>query len=125
MKLNKKGWSTTEMLALTAGLFIALLVSIYFISKLYGSFDNAVKNKKYFELETRLESASRKYVLLNNIQLVDNYLISYKTLKDAGLINDLDDAYGNPCSGYVIVNVIDGFDYHNAYITCNNYQTEK
>ena len=33
MKLDNKGWGTLEMVLLVAGLFIALLVAIYFISR--------------------------------------------------------------------------------------------
>jgi len=40
MKLNNKGWGTTEMFLLSGGLLIALLVAVFFISQLYGSFES-------------------------------------------------------------------------------------
>ena len=44
MKLNNKGWGTVEMLLLSGGLLIALLVAIFFIYKLYSSLDNSYTN---------------------------------------------------------------------------------
>lgn len=44
MKLNNKGWGTVEMLLLSGGLLIALLVAVFFIYKLYSSLDNSYSN---------------------------------------------------------------------------------
>lgn len=53
MKLNKKGWGTVEMLLLSGGLLIALLVAVFFIYKLYSSLDNSYANIDYQNNEVR------------------------------------------------------------------------
>ena len=53
MKLNKKGWGTVEMLLLSGGLLIALLVAVFFIYKLYSSLDNSYTNIDYRNNEVR------------------------------------------------------------------------
>lgn len=39
MKLNNRGWSTSEMILLMSVLFIFFLIAVFFIIKLYSSFD--------------------------------------------------------------------------------------
>lgn len=124
MKLNKKGWGTVEMLLLSGGLLIALIIAIYFIGKLYGSFDNAVSKKSYIDIENKLENAARKYVLFNNITLYDTNKLSYNTLKNAGYIDNLMDENGNSCNGYVLIETVDNIDHYTAYISCPDYQTK-
>lgn len=124
MKLNKKGWGTLEMFLLSAGLFIALLVAVYFISKLYGSFDRSIDNKHYANLETKLASAAKRYVLENNVSIDNEITIKYDVLRNMGYINDLVDEYNNNCTGYVLVTKIDFVNNYKAYISCNNYKTE-
>ena len=121
--LNKKGWGTLEMILLTGGLLIALLIAVYFISILYGSFNNAVSNKEYVDMEIKLENAAREYVLVNNISVSDNQRISYQTLAEKGFINNFVDGNGKKCDGYVRVNIIDGINHYYGFISCNNYQT--
>ena len=62
MKLNNKGWGTMEMLLLSGGLLIALLIAVFFISKLYGSFESSNINRQYVDLENKLEDAAKEYV---------------------------------------------------------------
>ena len=61
MKLNNKGWGTMEMLLLSGGLLIALLVAVFFISKLYGSFESSNLNRQYVDLENKLEDATKEF----------------------------------------------------------------
>ena len=121
MKLNNKGWGTMEMILLVCGLLIALLVAIFFISKLYGSFDKTISNKNYFELETKLESAAKEYVRDNNIQIDGETRISYETLKEHNKIDNLYDQDNNSCTGYVTISRIDNVNYYKGYISCPNY----
>ena len=87
MKLNKNGWSTTEMLLLSGGLLIALLVAVYFISQLYGSFGASMRNKQYMDLETNLASAAKKYILDNSISVDGNFVVYSDTLEVLGYID--------------------------------------
>ena len=121
MKLNNKGWGTMEMILLVCGLLIALLVAIFFISKLYGSFDKTISNKNYFELETKLESAAKEYVRDNNIQIDGETRISYETLKEHNKIDNLYDQDNNSCTGYVTISRIDNVNYYKGYISCPGY----
>jgi len=123
MKLNKNGWGTLEMLLLSLGLLIALIVSIFFISKLYSSFGRTLSNNSYINLESRLETSAKDYITSNNIEINGEYKISFDTLKSAGYITDLKDSNGNNCYGYVIINNIDNVNHYAGYITCQDYQT--
>ena len=50
MLKNKNGWGTMEMVLLSGGLLLALFIAIFFIVRLYGSFESAVGNKQYIDL---------------------------------------------------------------------------
>ena len=123
MKLNNKGWGTLEMFLLSGGLFIALLVAVYFISKLYGSFDNAIAYKQYEDMEARLASAAKQYVIDNDIINSDTLTIYYDTLEVLGYIDSLNDNEGHPCTGYVVINKVDLANSYKSYIVCRNYKT--
>ncbi len=124
MKLNNKGWGTTEMIVISLALLIALIVSIYFISKLYGSFSLSNSNKIYVDLENNLVKATRKYVRDNDINVVTNYRVSYELLKQNGYINELKDSNNKDCNGYVIITNLDSKVYYKGYVICENYVTE-
>ncbi len=123
MKLNNKGWGTMEMLLLSGGLLIALLVAVFFISKLYGSLEGSVGNKYYMDLVASLESSARSYINEKDISVNGEYKISYETLKDAGYIENLEDIDGNKCNGYVIINRENNINKYNGYISCKNYKS--
>ena len=61
MKLNNGGWGFREMIYLSCGLLIALGISIFYISRLYGSLEKSFDKNDYFELETKLENAAIAY----------------------------------------------------------------
>ena len=107
----------------SGGLLLALIVAIFFINKLYGSFDKAVGNRYYMDLETKIEDAARKYI--NDYNIIDpfNYRISLDTLQSGKYIDNVKDSNGNKCDGYVIVNKLNNINYYNAYISCPNYIT--
>lgn len=123
MKLNKNGWGTLEMLLLSGGLLIALIVSIFFISKLYGSFSGATGNRQYIDLENKLETAASNYINDNEIEINGEYKITLDTLQARGYIGDLKDIDGKDCYGYVKVNNIENINHYSGYITCNGYET--
>jgi len=123
MKLNKNGWGTLEMLLLSGGLLIALIVSIFFISKLYGSLSGAVGNRQYIDMENKLENAASEYVNEKEIQINGEYKITLDTLQAAGFIDELKDIDNKNCYGYVKITNVDNINHYSAYITCNGYET--
>lgn len=122
MKLNNKGWGTGEMILLSCGLLVALLVAVFFISQLFKGFDKEMENN-YFKLETDLATAGEKYIKNNNINVKDNYIIDSETLRTNGYIQDLKDKNGNLCTGYVNVYNNNYILEYKGYIRCNNYET--
>ncbi len=122
MKLNNKGWGTMEMLILSGCLLVALLVAIFFISRLYASFGKNMTNN-YLNLETKLVDAGKKYVKDNKIEIDDTFKISSEILILDGYINDLKDNNNELCTGYVKINNINNHLDYQGYIKCNNYQT--
>ena len=123
MKLNNKGWGTMEMLLLSGGLLIALLIAVFFISKLYGSFESSNINRQYVDLENKLEDAAKEYVRKENISVQSELRISATTLKDKNYLDSLTDNEGNNCSGYVSVMNSNGTNYYSAFISCPKYET--
>ena len=120
MKLNNRGWGTVEMISLSIALLFALLISVFFIYKFYSSFGKSVTSGKFsMNLETKLEDSAKKFVLDYDIDVIDDYKVSYELLKNNGYINDLVDSNGNACDGYVLVTNIDSINYYKAYISCN------
>ncbi len=122
MKLNNKGWGTTEMILLSCGLLIALLVAAFFISQLFKSFNKQAQSN-YLELETKLIEAGKNYVDNYNIEINDTFKVSSEILRLDGYINDLKDQDGNLCTGYVRVNNIDNILEYQGFIRCNNYES--
>ena len=123
MKQNKNGWGTLQMILLSGGLLLALIVAIFFISKLYGSLGSSINNKEYMDLETRLENAASMYIRQNNINVEDTFRVSLKTLQDSGLINDFKDSLGNNCDGYVLVINNSLTNSYEGKINCLHYTT--
>lgn len=123
MKLDKNGWGTMEMLLLSGGLLLALIVAIFFISQLYGSLGGAIGNKQYIDLENSLEEAANRYIEDKNVAVNGEYKISYETLNSNGYITRLKDIDGNDCTGYVRITNVDSINHYAAYISCKNYQT--
>lgn len=124
MKLNKNGWGTMEMFLLSGGLLVALLVAIFFISKLYGSMGDMVGNKVYINLENKIESAARNYIEDNEIIINGEYKLTLTSLKNYNYISDFNDNSGNSCNGYVLITNVDSINHYKGYILCNDYQTK-
>lgn len=123
MKLNNKGWGTLEMFLLSGGLLIALIVVVFLISKVYGSYENSIKNKYYLDLEAKLGIAAREYAVFNKLDFSDGYVINYETLKNSGFIGNLVDKKNNICGGYVKVIKLNLTNQYKGYISCREYQT--
>ena len=124
MKLNKNGWGTMEMLLLSGGLLIALLVAIFFISKLYGSMELTLGNKQYIDLENKIELAAKNYIEDNSISVNGEYKLTLTTLKNNKYISNFEDKNNNSCNGYVMITNIDNINHYKSYILCNDYQTK-
>lgn len=124
MKLNKNGWGTIEMFLLSGGLLIALLIAIFFISKLYGSMENTIGNKQYANLENKIELAAKEYILDKEVVISGEYKLTLNTLKNNNYIVDFNDNSKNPCNGYVLITNIDNINHYKGYILCNDYQTK-
>ncbi len=123
MKLNNKGWGTTEMLLLSWGLLIALLVAIYFISKLYGSLELSTANRYYFDLENKLRTSAKNYVNDYNIEVNGSLIVNLSTLKGVDSDLEIKDKDGNLCSGYVSIVNTNGINNYSAFISCPDYET--
>ena len=107
--MKKNGWGTLQMLLLSGGLLLALLIAVFFISKLYGSYEGSKSNKEYADL-------FEGFVILFIVLDLD-------ALQNSGLVNDFKDDLGNSCDGYVIVIKNDiAYDYEGR-IKCPNYTT--
>ena len=123
MKLNNKGWGTGTMILLSLGLLIALLIAVFFISYLYGSFGNSIENRYYEDLETRLENAAAAYIVKSHIEVESEMRISLQALQENGLIDNFKDRLGNNCDGYVVIKKINLIDNFYGKINCPNYKT--
>lgn len=123
MKLNNRGWGTGEMLLLSGGLLIALLVAVFFISKLYGNLALTSANKIYIDLEGKIENAAKNYITDKEIEISGEYKITLNTLKNNNYITEFKDNEGNACNGYVSINNIDNINHYRGYVLCNDYQT--
>ena len=122
MKLNNKGWGTTEMIMLSCGLLLALLVSVFFISQLYKNLGKEVSNN-YLKLETDLANAGERYIKDKHINVENTLVVNSETLILDGYISDLKDKDGNICHGYVNVSNKNNTLEYKGYIKCNNYET--
>ena len=81
------------------------------------------KTKKYKKLEAKLVEVTKKYTS-SNFNFADNgkeEIITFKELKDNGLINKLE-VKGQKCNGYVEVTFKNVTKYK-AYIKCDKYKT--
>lgn len=123
MKLRKNGWGTMQMLLLSGGLLLALMIAVFFISKLYSSFEGTIGNKRYMDLENKIENAAKEYVTEKNLEINGEYKISLVTLKLNGYIDELKDINGYGCNGYVKITNVDNTNHYKGYILCNDYQT--
>ncbi len=121
--MKKNGWGTLQMLLLSGGLLLALLIAVFFISKLYGSYEGSKSNKEYADLEARIENAAALFIRLNSIEVSSSFRVDLDALQNSGLVNDFKDDLGNSCDGYVIVIKNDiAYDYEGR-IKCPNYTT--
>ena len=123
MKLDNKGWGTLEMFLLSGGLFIALLVAVFFIYRFYGSMEKSIANRSYIDLEIKLEEAARNYIDENDTEVNGSLKISSETLKNNGYLINLKDKNDRSCSGYVSVSNIDGINQYIGYVSCKDYET--
>ena len=130
MKLNNHGWGLKEMLFFSAILlFFVLLVSVL-INSLYSQLDLSNNGSSstpssstnngytYKDIETNLKIAARRYIknhadddseILTSDELIENKYLTSRQLKTGNKTTE----------GYVKIT-----DEYEAFIHCNNYETE-
>lgn len=137
MKLDNKGWGLNTLLTCVAIILIALIVSGYYIFKLYNSLgkeitiDDDVTNQiieditpYYLDKLTEMDKATLNYVQDNNITVDINQelLIRLDTLVSYNYITEIKDKKtNNICKGYTLI------DYNQntkSYISCDNYTSK-
>ncbi len=109
MHLNNKGFGLREMLLWVCVILVFLIIAIYYIAKLYDGLDNKpTKNELVIE-------ATNSYIKNKFNQNVVPYkmMITLETLRNETTL-ELDDN----CSGYVIVNEVNGENEIKDYINC-------
>lgn len=132
MKLDKRGWSLQEMLVLMGLLFLALLVSAFYVMRLYSSFDKGLSGpaKTYEDVENIIEERAKQYIRDYYKEEIGNGTITIKvdSLIEKGIMTQKDATptkSKSACNGYVLVkrdyNEILNYD---GYIFCDGYQTE-
>ncbi len=137
MKLNKHGWSMKEMIIFCSILFVFLLISVFYIMRLYSGLEktgkiNTDKNSSetkteetgysYSEIEENVLQASfdlynEEYGNLESVKITTDRLRrkGYLTSKDLKSIYDK-----SFCSGYV--NFVEGDP--SVFIKCKSYETD-
>lgn len=131
--LNKNGWSFSEFLIAGSVIFIALLVTAFFIIRLYSGLPNLSsfisEPLTYEEIESNLNEESINYIneyyqqeitkgviVVSTDNLLKYDIIAEKDLKDTNN-NDL-------CQGYSLIRKENGELTSESFIKCDNYITE-
>lgn len=131
--LNNKGWGFRQFLIAGAVLFIALIITTFFVIRLYSNLPNLssiiMESFTYEEIENNLDYMSIKYIneyydqeITTGVIVVstDN-LLKYNIIIEKDLINtDNKDL----CSGYSLIRKENGELTSKSYIKCDNYTTE-
>ena len=133
MILNNKGWGITELLISGAIILFLLLLSAYYIHRLYKTIDKPLVSASsetvlfdnvdyYNDYERDFSSAASRYVNYNNIYLPSTgYTIYMSELVNEGYIDRLYERKDHTkCDGYVFIKNGN----YNPYIRCSNYVTE-
>lgn len=125
MKLNKHGWGLREMIILSGILIIFLFIAIYYIFRMYDSFNQEVSIKEYYDMEEKLEEQAKIYIRdYYEVELSSEEIVIHRSiLRNYGLDVNLIDNKGDACSGYVIASKTKGVIHTDAYIKCNDYMT--
>ena len=131
--LNKNGWGYREFLFAGAVLFIALLVTTFFVIRLYKGLPDLssflTEPLSYQDIEENLDYKSLEYIngyykqdittgviVVSTDNLLKYDIIKKKDLKDTDN-NDL-------CKGYSLIRKEKGELISKSYIKCDNYVTE-
>ncbi|MGM9834581.1 MAG: hypothetical protein ACI31M_02220 [Bacilli bacterium] len=134
LKLNNKGWGMSTMIVCTSLILVALLITSFYVIRLYSQIDditdssNSTEEEKidysvYHKMETDLGNGAVNYLKELSINLNDlSYNITYETLKTHNFVNKFVDIKTNKeCIGYVVV---DNNYRYDAFIKCDSYETE-
>lgn len=136
MKLNNKGWSFKEMLAIMLVLVICLLLATFYVYRLYSQIDkpiiqeeNNIKKEQeqkenkpsYQDLEIKLKEQAIYYIEnIFNGEISSMFIITLNDLKEEGLIDD----NFNDCDGYVKVMIGEDKHEYDPYLKCDNYESK-
>lgn len=131
--LNNKGWGFRQFLIAGAVLFIALIITTFFVIRLYRNLPDLssiiMDPLTYEEIENNLDYMSIKYIneyydqeITTGVIVVstDN-LLKYNIIIDKDLINtDNKDL----CSGYSLIRKENGELISESFIKCDEYKTD-
>ena len=109
MKLNNHGWGLVEMLLIVALLLFFLLISIFYVSRLYNGLAKDTNSEK-------IKNAVNEY-LYNKYGTYDapyDMMLPLETLKDETDLKISDD-----CKGYVLIKLEDNETVIKDKISCN------
>ena len=131
--LNKNGWGFRTFIIAGAVLFIALLITTFFIIRLYSSLPNLSgflsETLTYQDIEMNLDDNALRYIDEYYIQEISNGVIVVSTdnLIKYGIIEkkDLIETENNDlCSGYSLIKKENEKLTSKSYIECSNYISE-
>ena len=119
--LNKNGWSLKEMLVLSGIIVIFLIITIYYISTFFDSFN---PKGYYKDLEAELQTQGEVYFdkYYDGILTSNEVKISESKLKEKLDLN-ITDLDGSACSYYIIGSKTHGNISVKSYISCSKYTT--
>ena len=109
MQLNEHGWGLKEMLIWVVLILVFLLISVFYISKLYTGIDS----KNY---EKDVIYATKEYI--NNTYGNDN--IPENMYIPITVLDEETDYNFKKCTGYVETTIVDGEVKIDNKVVCNN-----
>lgn len=131
--LNKNGWGFRTFIIAGSILFIALIITSFFIIRLYSSLPNlnALMNEPldYEDIEENLVESSLNYInkyydeeiTTGVIVISTDNLLKYNVIEKKDLIETTNE---DECRGYALIRKEEGNLVSTSYIKCNNYITE-
>lgn len=131
--LSKNGWGFSEFIIWGAVLLFALIVTIFFVIRLYSGLPslNSVMESTidYETIEETIENKSLQYIREHYTQEITTgvIVVSTKQLLNLHLIEPKDlttTTTDDLCNGYALIRKEEGALTSKPYITCDEYSTE-
>lgn len=137
--LNKNGWGIKTAIAFCAVFVVALLVVVFLITGTVRKMemstpdneynnsetDNSFDATKYYkDIEANIYDAVKEYVDDNSklLEKKEYFKLNLDTLVKNGYISNIDDEYGETCSGYIEINNEKEVTY-GVFLKCSEYET--